>query len=82
MRKKVFFSFFFLSVDFAVWIASLNKMCFWHQFMPKIVHFMVFYLIFSPEETVGSARQVPLAPLQFAFQKAAEDSVFPHDVQN
>lgn len=47
--------------------------------MPKVVQ-LFFFLFMFPGETCGRARQVP--PVFSAFQKAAESSVFPHDVQN
>lgn len=79
MRKK---SFLFLECGFHGVNWQSEWMCFWHQFMPNIVHFMFFLFIFFPGKTVGSARWVPQSLLQFAFQKATENSVFPYDVQN
>lgn len=50
--EKGFF-FFFLSVDFTVWIVSLNECVFRHQSMPKVVHFMVFYFFSLPGKQLG-----------------------------
>lgn len=82
MRKKKVFCFFFLSVDFTVWIVSLNEYVFDISLCQKLSISWFFILFFSPGETVGSASRVLQSPLQFAFQKATEYTVFPRDVQN
>ena len=58
MRKNVFvFFFLFRERRFHSVSCQSERMRFWHQSMPKLVHFMVcffFRCIFSPGETAGS----------------------------
>lgn len=46
-----------------------SRACCWHQFMPKLVDFMSFFMYFLFQ---GSRWECTLSPLQFAFQKARD----------
>lgn len=86
MRKKLCI-FFFL---FSLVLISLCELSVWmNAFLTSVtccqmlsISWFSFEFIFSPGEIVGSAPRVPQSPLRFAFQKATENSVTPHDVQN